>query len=363
VKIEAAVLRSAQGPFALETLDLAGPGPGQVLVRIVSVGMCHTDLAIRDAPRIAPLPLIEGHEGAGVVEAVGAAVTGVNVGDHVVLSFDTCGRCSQCRQGHPMFCPSFPALNFGGLELDGSSPVTDREGKPVAARWFGQSSFATYALGSERNTVPVDPSVPLEILGPLGCGVLTGACAVLVATRVPAGASAAVFGAGAVGLSAIMAARLAGATTIVAIDLHQKRLDLAAELGATHAFTADPAGVSRAIIDSVGTIDYVFDTTGIPAVQLDAVALLGRGGVCGFIAGARGPSVLDTRSLMGGKTVIGISGGDAVPHVHIPRLVELWKQGRFPFDRLTQTFRLEEINDAERATLSGDVVKPVLLPG
>ncbi|MBI2964482.1 MAG: NAD(P)-dependent alcohol dehydrogenase [Deltaproteobacteria bacterium] len=366
MKIQAAVLRAGDQPYSIESLDLAGPGPGEVLVRIVGAGMCHTDMVPRAAEfaALAPLPMVTGHEGAGVVEAIGPGVCGIAVGDHVVLSFDSCGTCASCRGGHPAYCDTFLPRNLSGRSLDGSSPATDAAGKPVGARWFGQSSFATRAIATPRNAVVVDRSLPLELLGPLGCGVQTGAGSVLLVLRVHAGSSIAVYGAGAVGLSAVMAARVAGATTIVAVDLHPARLELARQLGATHTIDGKAPDVAQQILAlSGGGLDYAFDTTGIPAVIAGAVTALRPLGVCGLV-GVRGADlVLPPLSLELGRTLVGILEGDSVPQRFIPQLIALWQQGRFPFDRLIGKFPLAEIDEAERASLAGEVVKPVLLPG
>ncbi len=365
MKIRAAVLRAGDAPYSIESLELAGPAPGEILVRITGVGMCHTDMVPR-APEfaaLAPLPLVPGHEGAGVVEAVGSRVVGIAVGDHVVLSFDSCGSCTNCRGGHPAYCETFLPRNLSGRHLDGSSPATDAAGKPIGARWFGQSSFATHAIATPRNAVVVDRSLPLEILGPLGCGIQTGAGSVLIAMGVRAGSSIAVFGAGAVGLAAIMAARVAGATTIIAVDLHLSRLELARQLGATHAVEGKATDVVPQILSLVaGGVDYSFDTTGVPSVMVSAIMVLRPLGVCGVV-GVRGADlVLPPLSLELGRTVVGIIEGDAIPQRFIPQLVELWRQGRFPFDRLIGKFPLAKIDEAERASLAGEVVKPVLLP-
>jgi aryl-alcohol dehydrogenase len=360
IEIHAAVLRSAKAPFTIEPVQLPALAPDQVLVRIVGVGMCHTDLLVRRIESFAPLPFIGGHEGAGVVEAVGARVSGIEVGAHVVLSFDFCGDCRNCLEGHPAYCDTFNLRNMGGGAPD-PSPAIGVDGAPIGARWFGQSSFATHALSTGRNTVVVDRSVPLELVGPLGCGVLTGAGAVFSATRVPFGSTVAVFGVGAVGLSVVMAARVAGAVNIVAIDLHENRLKLAQDLGATHLFSGDP-GVAAAITKATGGADFSFDTTGVPQVVAEAVTALRAGGVCGLIGAATGPSILEPSMIKRGRSVIGIVEGDAVPKRLIPQILELWRQDRFPFDRLIQTYGLSEINEAERASLSGQVIKPVLLP-
>ena len=216
MKTTAAVLRGHDQPYTIESIDLRDLRPHEVLVRIVAAGMCHTDVLPRVPGFIAAPPIVAGHEGAGVVEAIGGDVTRVAVGDHVVLSFDSCGTCANCNAGQPAYCDTFIVRNLFGRELDGTNTATDADGAPVAARWFGQSSFASHAITTERNTVVVDKSLPLEKLGPLGCGIQTGAGSILGALDVQPGTSVAVFGAGAVGLAAVMAAKVAGATTIVA---------------------------------------------------------------------------------------------------------------------------------------------------
>lgn len=360
MKITAAVLRTTDGPYALEDVDLDAPGPDEVLVRIVGAGMCHTDVVPRQMEGF--LPIITGHESSGVVEAVGADVAGVAVGDHVVVSFDSCGTCDLCRRGKPSYCESFITRNLTGRDVNWATRVHDAAGAEVASRWFGQSSFATYCLATHRNVVVVDPEVPLELVGPLGCGILTGAGTVLVELAVEADRSVVVYGAGAVGLAAVMAAKVAGATPIVAVDLHQSRRDLALELGATHVLDGADEGIAAAIGEITGGgADYVIDTTGVPSVMLGALAATRLGGHCGFVGVQTGDVVLDPLAIVG-KKVSGVLEGGADPHVLIPRLIGLWKEGRFPFDRLVKTFPLAEINEAEAASLSGQVVKPVLIP-
>jgi aryl-alcohol dehydrogenase len=363
MEITAAVLRDPEGPYLLEQVELAEPGPGQVLVRIVGAGMCHTDVLPRAPGSLSPPPIITGHEGSGVVESVGEGVDHVAVGDHVVLSFDSCGDCGNCGRGQSAYCDTFLVRNLLGRHLDGSTGVTDAKGEQVASRWFGQSSFATHAIATARNVVPVDKSLPLELLGPLGCGIQTGAGSILCALDVQPGTSVAVFGSGAVGLAAVMAAKVAGASTIIAVDLHAHRLALAEDLGATHVFD----GAADDLVPEIqavtgGGADYAFDTTGVPAVILNALASLRMTGKCGLVGIQTGDLVLDSLAIIG-KTVYGILEGGAVPQEFIPRMIALWQEGRFPFDRLVQTFPLSAINEAEQASLSGKVIKPVLLPG
>lgn len=367
MQIDAAVLRAADAPFTIERLDLADPGPGEILVRIAGTGMCHTDQMGRIPGDLVAKPVVLGHEGAGVVEAVGPGVAGVTEGDHVVMSFDSCGTCADCRDGHPGFCPQMVAHNMLAAPLDGVARLTDASGAAVHNRWFGQSSFATHALGTARNVVPVTRDLPpdaLAKLGPLGCGVQTGAASVLIALGVGAGDTFAVFGAGAVGLAAVMAARLAGAATIIAVDLHESRLELARELGATHALNGaddDLPGQIRGLTG--GGVRYALDTTAVPDVVSAAVASLRANGVCGLVGVGATEYRLDANLLLMGRTVKGIIEGDAVPHTFIPKMIELWRQGRFPFDRLVAAYPLAAINEAEADAHAGKVVKPVLIPG
>ncbi|MEX5636107.1 NAD(P)-dependent alcohol dehydrogenase [Parafrankia sp. FMc2] len=362
MKATAAVLRQADGPYVLEEVELDPPGPGEVLVRVVGAGMCHTDVVPRQEGVPAPPPIITGHEGAGVVEAVGEGVERVSVGDHVVLSFDSCGECPGCRRGAPPYCDLFLFRNFFGRRLDGTTGVRDAAGAEIASRWFGQSSFATHCVAAARGVVVVARDLPLAKLGPLGCGILTGAGSVLVDLDVGAGDSIAVFGAGAVGLSAIMAARVVGAGPIIAVDLHPHRLALATELGATHVL--DGAGtdlVSRIQDLTGGGARFTFDTTGNVAVIATAVGALRAGGHAGLVGLQTEPITFGPVDLLG-RRISSILEGGADPQVMIPRLIDLWQAGRFPFDRLIETFPLEAINTAEEASLSGKVVKPVLLP-
>jgi aryl-alcohol dehydrogenase len=248
--------------------------------------------------------------------------------------------------------------------LDGTPRATSGDGEPVHTRWFGQSSFASHALGTSRNVVPVTREVPLDVLGPLGCGVQTGAASVLISLGVRAGDGIAVFGAGAVGLAAVMAARVAGAATIVAVDLLEARLDLARELGATHVLNGaddDIAGQIRALSGGEG-VQYSFDTTAVPAVVSTAVASLRTTGVCGLVGVGSEDYRLDPNLLLMGRTVQGIIEGDAVPQTFIPKMIDLWRKGLFPFDRLIANYPLDQINQAEADAMSGKVVKPVLIP-
>jgi len=362
MKIEAAVVRKEGGTFGIEQLQLAEPKSDEVVVKIAGVGVCHTDLVCRDQYFPVPLPCVFGHEGSGVVEHVGSAVTRVKAGDHVVLSFSSCQRCPSCIAGKPAYCHQLYQHNFLGTRTDGSS-AWSADGTVMHGHFFAQSSFGTYALASERNTVKVKQEAPLWLLGPLGCGVQTGAGAVINSLRPKAGSSLAVFGAGTVGLSAVMAARLCGCATIVAVDPIGSRRDLALELGATHVI--DPKvenPVERIMALTQGGVMCSVECTGLPTVVRQAVESLTLTGICGIMGVSRlGTEMkLDMNSILFGRAVRGIIEGDSVPHEFIPRLIDLYLQGRFPFDKLVTPFPFTEIQRAVEASEQGQVIKAVL---
>ncbi len=365
--ITAAVARDHKTPLTLEQLELDEIRDDEVRVRMVATGVCHTDAVVRDGGAPTPLPAVLGHEGTGVVEQVGKAITTVRPGDHVVLAAAYCGTCRQCRAGRMAYCENLFAQDFGGRRTDGSTALSAADGTPISSHFFGQSSFSTYANVVESSLVRVDPSVPPEVLAPLGCGVNTGAGAVLNELRPPAGSSFAVTGAGAVGLAAIMAARVAGCTTIVAVDLHDSRLDLAREIGATHTINSrstDMADELSAITGGEG-VNYILDTTGVPAVVSSAAGALSIRGTLAVV-GAAAPGTtaaidIGVPSLVKGWTFKTIVQGSSVPQVFIPTMVELWKQGRFPLDKLVKTYKLDDINTAFNDSYSGATVKPVVI--
>jgi aryl-alcohol dehydrogenase len=363
-----AVVREQGGPFRLEQVTLEGPRPDEVLVEVVASGMCHTDLLVRDS-RPAVLPAVVGHEGAGVVREVGSEVRGVAPGDSVVLSFPSCGRCPRCLTGRTAYCDTIATLKFGCRRPDGSVATTDANGRPVGDHFFGQSSFSTFAVVDGRSVVTMPDDVDLRIAGPLACGVQTGAGTILDVLRVGPGSSVAVFGAGSVGLCAVMAAELAGATTIVAVNRRASRLELAREFGATHLVSPTDVDPVEAIREATGGrgVGYAFETTGKPDVLTQAVRSLDSLGTCAYV-GTAAPGELGgipmLEAMTKGLTVRGVLQGDSTPSVTIPRLWDLHRRGLLPFDRLITHYRLDEINQAAADTETGDVVKPVLLmPG
>lgn len=362
MKTTAAVAREAEGPFSVEEVDLEDPRAHEILVKVTAAGICHTDLVVRDQWFPVPLPLVLGHEGSGVVERVGSDVTRVQPGDHVVMSMLGCGTCEYCRAGPPGYCPSHYDLNFGGCRPDGTSAVS-QDGSLIHAHFFSQSSFASHALATEYNVVKVRDDVPLEILGPLGCGIQTGAGAVMNSLQARPATSIAVFGTGAVGMSAIMAARASGCTTIIGIDVVPERLELARELGATHTLDGRDGDVVARIQDLTGAgVNYSLETTAVPDVARQAIESLALLGVCGLIGvpPAGTELTLDFHTVLFGRFVRGIIGGDAIAQLFIPKLIQLWDQGRFPFDRLIEMYDFDDINQACEDAESGKTIKPVL---
>jgi len=364
MKIRAAVARAPHAPMVLEELEIEAPRDDEILVRVVATGVCHTDIVARDGHVPTPQPVVLGHEGAGVVERVGSAISKVVPGDHVVMTFNSCGRCPSCNEHAASYCHEFFPRNFLATRPDGSTALS-QEGARIHSHFFGQSSFATFAICNERNIVKVRNNVPLQLLGPLACGVQTGAGAVMNALKVAAGRSFAVFGAGSVGLSAVMAARVVGATTIVAVDTNPHRLQLAREIGATHVLNPTLVTASEELLRITGYgLDYSLDTTGTPAVIRDAVMSLAPRGTCGVLGASPPGSEIgldEVHFMSGGRRLMGIVEGESVPDVFIPTLIELYMQGRFPFDTLIRFYPLDQINAAIHDSETGKTVKPVLL--
>lgn len=364
MRVTAAVARVAAAPLEIVELELDEPKAGEVRVRMVATGVCHTDALVRDQVLPTPLPVVLGHEGAGVVDAVGEGVTIVVPGDHVVLGFDSCGSCASCRSGHPAYCETFPAHNFGGSRADGTTSLSD-EGTAVSSHFFGQSSFATFANVSERSVAKVPHSAPLDILGPLGCGLTTGAGAVLNVLRPEAGASIVIFGTGAVGCAALLAAVVANCSTIVMVDIVPGRLELALELGATHVVDSRNEDAVEAVKRITGGgAQFALDTTGNAKVfrqMVDSLAVRGHGVLVGAAPAGTDATIDIGTFLTRSPTISGVIEGDAVPQNFIPLLVELYEAGRFPFDRLVKKYPFERINEAFEDSAKGLTIKPVVV--
>jgi len=366
MKVKAAVVRETGGNFDIAELDLDDPRDDEILVRVKGVGLCHTDLIARDGMMPFAPPAVLGHEGSGIVERVGAKVRKVKPGDAVGITFRSCGVCPRCKRGDPAYCHTMPQLNYAGMRPDGSKALHEN-GADVVSNFFGQSSFATYALAYERNVVKLPDDVPVELMGPLGCGIQTGAGGIMRSLACEKGSTLLVLGGGAVGLSAVMGAVVQECGTIIVVEPYAQRRKLAKELGATHTIdpkaSTDLAAAVREIVP-IG-VDYAFDTTGIPAVLQATMGCLGPHGVFGIV-GVPPPGTPVPGDLLSvitfGHAVKGIIEGDSDPDTFIPEMIALYKVGRFPFDRLIRTYPMSEINKAIADQHRGDCVKVVLLP-
>ncbi|TYK44319.1 NAD(P)-dependent alcohol dehydrogenase [Actinomadura decatromicini] len=367
MRITAALVEELDGPFTLTELELDEPGPGEVLVKVAAAGICHTDGLARHGDLPFPLPGVLGHEGAGTVAAVGPGVTGFAEGDPVVIGWPSCGACRNCRAGEPRYCEMLATALVGGGRLGGpragETALRRPDGKPVSSHFFGQSSFATHALTTAAALVPVPPELPLALMGPLACGVSTGAGAIFNTVRPGAGAQLVVFGTGTVGLAAIMAARNSPATRIIAVDRHASRLELARDLGATDTVDAtghDPVDAVRDLCG--GPADYALECTGVIDVVRQAADVVGMLGTCVLIGGAPAAAEfsLDHLSTLWGKRIVGVLGGGGRSEELITAIMRLYAQGRFPFDRLVEYFDLADVQTALDRSYAGEVIKPVL---
>ncbi|WP_298493244.1 NAD(P)-dependent alcohol dehydrogenase [uncultured Maritimibacter sp.] len=368
--IKAAVARQQDGTLTIEDLVLEAPRDTEILVRVVASGICHTDLVVMAGHLPTPLPVVLGHEGSGIVEAVGSRVTKVRPGDSVVMTYNTCGTCPSCRDGAMSYCHEFFPRNFFATRADGSVALATgaSPGEKVHSNFFGQSSWATHALAHERNVVKVEArGDDLALMGPLACGIQTGAGTVMNALAVTAGSSFVCFGAGSVGLSAIMAAVVQGATRIIAVDMHDNRLAIARELGATHTINAasdDVVAQVKAVTGGGAT--YALDTTGLTPVIRQAVEALAPRGTAAVL-GAPAPGaeiVIDNTDFMSsGKRLMGVVEGESDGDTFIPKLVDLWRSGWFPFDKLVTFYPFADINIAIRDSHAGTAIKPILRMG
>ncbi|ROM33976.1 alcohol dehydrogenase [Pseudomonas poae] len=365
MKIQAALAFASNGPLSIEEIDLAEPAAGDVLVRIVASGLCHTDLTVLANPHL-PWPALFGHEGAGVVEKVGLGVTKVVPGDHVLMTTASCGKCPKCLSGNPSYCINFRALNMNGGRCADGTCTHNHAGKPVFARFLGQSSFASHVLASERSIIKVSVDLPLDVLAPLGCGIQTGAAAILNTLRPRPGSSLVVFGAGGVGLSALMAAKISGCNPLIVVDKIASRLELALELGATHVINAaesDALAVIREITG--GGAEYAVEAVGAPKVMEQAIEALGQGGTVALVgmAGAEASVSFNPINLQNkGATIKGsiMAGENGLPELFIPQLIEYWKQGLLPVEKMIRYYDFEQINDAIHDAHDGSAIKPVI---
>ena len=372
MKIKAAVVYRPNDPYVIEEVDLAPPEEDEVLVKIAASGVCHTDYAVTsgEIPIAQIHPVVPGHEGAGVVESVGSGVTDFAPGDRVCMSFSYCNECYSCITGRPYECEKNGLLNFGGRCYDGTTRLTKEtsghspggaSGRETVelSNFFNQSSFATYSVTHRNNLVKVPDDIDLRLTGPLGCGLQTGAGAVLNYLKPEPGSSIVIIGCGAVGMSALMAAGISGCSTIVAVDTIDSRLELAQELGATHAVNAAKTEIAAAVRDVTNGrgVNYAFNATGsgkTARAAIECTDLFGKIAVlCGDKDGELG--------FMASRVVRGITEGLSIPGLFIPQLIRYYKEGLYPFDKLVEFYEFENINEAIADSLSGKTIKPILL--
>lgn len=342
-------------PITIADLDLAPPGDGELLVRIEAAGLCHSDLSVVDGNRVRPVPMLLGHEAAGIVEGVGADVADVAVGQRVVMTFlPRCGHCSGCATDGLAPCEPGSAANGAGTLLSGDVRLT-RAGEPVLHH-LGVSAFATHAVVDRRSVVPVDADVPPVVASLLGCAVLTGGGAVLNAGRPRPGQTVAVVGAGGVGMAAILTALAHDDVRVVAIDRLPEKLSLATQLGAHAAMTPDDAGDLRA--------DVVIEAVGHAAALETALAVTAPGGRT-VTVGLPHPDARITLSPLAlvaqGRSLIGSYLGSAVPARDIPRFVEMWRAGRLPVESLVSArIALDDVNDGMDQLADGHAVRQII---
>lgn len=361
MEIKAALVHEAGGDIVLENVTLEEPKANEVLIKMVGTGVCHTDLGVQAQHINTPLPIALGHEGAGIVEKVGPGVVEFAPGDHVVISFSYCNNCKSCLEGHPSACEDFGPLNFGGAHLEGTTRLANEKEEPVATL-FGQSSLATYAIANTNNVVKVDKDVDLAILGPLACGIQTGAGTVLRKLKPGFGDSIVIFGCGGVGLSGVMGAKLTGAKNIIAVDIIPERLELAKELGATHTINGKEVDTVEEVHQITGNgAEYVLEATGVPALILQGIRSLRSRGIMAVVGVGPDMSLnIHDELIPPNRTIMGVVEGDSIPKLFIPELIEYYKAGKFPFDKLIKRYSFEQLNEAIDDMNSGKTIKPVV---
>lgn len=374
MKVRAAVLHElgraapyAQSrPLVIETLDLAPPGPGELCVRVLAAGLCHSDLSVIDGSRPRPLPMVLGHEATGEVIELGAGVGDFAVGDRVVFSFvPMCGHCQPCAGGRPALCEPGAAANTGGQLLGGGSRWSDGKAQP-RLHHLGVSAFAEFTVVSARSAVRIDPDLAPDIAALFGCAVLTGVGAVVNTAQVLPGESVAVFGLGGVGLSALLGARAASAYPLVAVDIVPEKLALARELGASHCLDARAGDVVAAIRELTrGGVQHAIESAGSGAVLAQAYAATRRGGTT-ITVGLPSPqqqfSVPAVSLVAEERTVKGSYMGSSVPGRDIPRYIALYRNGRLPVDRLlTHRLALDDINTGFDRLARGEGIRQVIM--
>lgn len=355
-----AFLADAQGHAQIQTVELDAPKAGEVLIKTVATGICHTDIAGRDLG-MSPYPVALGHEGTGVIEALGDGVEGLAVGDKVIVSFPYCGHCAQCLSGHPAQCDHLNEYAFNGNLHDGTYRLHTEDGQDVAS-FFGQASLATHMVVDQHNLVKVPAETDLRQLGPLGCGFLTGAGTVINGVKPEFGSTMVIAGAGGVGLAALMAANLYNLDHLIIIDRNNPKLELAKELGATDVINPKEVDDVEAAIREIvpGGVDYAIDTTGYTPLFKAQLHALTFGGKL-FMLGVTGDLDISGMEVMGeGKQIIGLIEGDSVPQILIPKLMNYYHKGKFPLDKLSAMYQFDDIEQAFADFEAGKIIKPII---
>jgi S-(hydroxymethyl)glutathione dehydrogenase/alcohol dehydrogenase len=369
MRAQAVVVRTVEQGAHLEEIEVDPPGPGEVLVRVAASGICGSDLhVVHGRSVIDAFPMLLGHEGAGVVEAVGDGVRSVAPGDHVVLAlYGPCGECPSCRTGRFVLCDGTArTAAIGGRMADGSTRMRLDDGATLYPM-VGIGSLAEYAVVRASALVAIDPSIPLDVICLAGCGVTTGLGSVFNVADVRPGESVAVVGCGGVGLNVVQGARIAGATEIVAVDTNPLKLDLARKLGATHA--VDPSGgtIADAVRGAVaGGVDVAFEVVGMPQLVAETFLATRTGGRCVMVGSPPigEPIPLDGRALFGERRLLGTTGGSNVPARDIPRIARLYQQGQLDLDTLVSARRpLPDFAESIAETERGEVARSVVVVG
>ncbi|MGA0084801.1 MAG: alcohol dehydrogenase [Gammaproteobacteria bacterium] len=352
-------------PLEIAEVDLDPPGPGEVLLKMRAAGLCHSDLSVIDGNRPRPVPMVLGHEGAGIVEELGPGVKSLSVGDHVVTAFvPSCGHCRPCLEGRPALCEPALATNTAGTLLSGARRL-HRDGQKLHHH-LGVSAFAEYAVVSEQSLVRVDRSLDFAQAAVFGCAVITGTGAVINTADVAAEKSVAVIGLGGVGMAALLGAQMRGASPLIAVDLSPSKLELARKLGATHVFDATNPDIVKEIREaSQGGVDYAFEMAGSAQAMTLAYQITRRGGTT-VTAGLPHPqtvfSVPQTGLVAEERTIKGSYLGSCVPSRDIPRYIEWFQEGRLPVDQLlAETLSLEDINAGFDRLASGATLRQTVI--
>lgn len=372
MEIKAAVARQAGVDVDIEPIQLDADTlkENELLVRVRACGICHTDITIRDIPPdmelpfpFCPKPVVLGHEGAGIVERVGSGVTHVKPGDRVLMSFHYDGVCPSCTEKFEPYCENYAPFNMFGTNPEGGHYHFDNDGHPLSMMHH-QSSLATHVIATRENTYRIPDDLPFEYAAPIGCGLMTGAGGIKNLLQPEAGSTIAIFGCGAVGLAAIAAARRAGCGSIIAVDLEQERLAIAAAAGATELIDASQGDATEAIMAAHPTgVNYALEATGVPQVIEQAIAVLSPRGECALFGATADPlasSSFQSNLLLFGKHIHGGLMGHSHPKETIDFVTDLIRTGELPMQRMVKTFAFADVNDAIASTKAG-VIKPVVL--